>query len=103
MSLRFRPHVRFHLVHQPVLTRSERIYKLRERREVVRAALPPLEREEQCEKGKLAVLRNALDGSDASGIVEDSVLEPVPGGKAKRRYCNKSVSAKREPRTLTTA
>lgn len=37
--------------------------------EVVRAALRPLEREEQQYEAKLNALRNAIDAGDSSGIV----------------------------------
>ena len=45
--------------------------------EVVRAALRTLEREEQENEAKLAVLRAAIDEGDASGIAEDGVFERV--------------------------
>ena len=43
--------------------------------EVVRAALRPLEREEQQDEAKLAALRAAIDEGDASGIAEGNVFK----------------------------
>lgn len=45
--------------------------------EVVRAALRTLEREEREYEAKLAVLRNAIDEGDASGIAESGVFARV--------------------------
>lgn len=45
--------------------------------EVIRAALRTLEREEQEYEAKLAVLRAAIDKSDASGISRDGVFPRV--------------------------
>jgi antitoxin ParD1/3/4 len=45
--------------------------------EVVRAALRTLEREEQQYEAKLAGLRAAIDGGDASGIAEDDPFARV--------------------------
>ena len=45
--------------------------------EVVRAALRTLEREEQQYDAKLAVLRNAIDEGDASGVAEGDVFARV--------------------------
>jgi Arc/MetJ-type ribon-helix-helix transcriptional regulator len=43
----------------------------------VRAALRTLEREEQENEAKLAVLRAAIDEGDTSGIVEDNPFTRV--------------------------
>jgi antitoxin ParD1/3/4 len=45
--------------------------------EVVRAALRPLEREEQQDEAKLAALRAAIDEGDASGLAEGNVFDRV--------------------------
>jgi len=45
--------------------------------EVVRAALRTLEREEQEYEAKLAILRQAIDEGDASGIAEGDVIARV--------------------------
>ncbi len=45
--------------------------------EVVRAALRTLEREEQEYEAKLALLRQAIDEGDASGIAEGDVIARV--------------------------
>lgn len=45
--------------------------------EVVRAALRTLEREEQEYEAKLAILRQAIDEGDASGIAEGDVFAQI--------------------------
>jgi antitoxin ParD1/3/4 len=45
--------------------------------EVVRAALRPLEREEQQDEAKLAALRAAIDEGDSSGLAEGNVFDRV--------------------------
>ena len=45
--------------------------------EVVRAALRPLEREEQQDEAKLAALRAAIDEGDASGIAKGNPFDRV--------------------------
>lgn len=45
--------------------------------EVVRAALRTLEREEQEYEAKLALLRQAIDEGDASGIAEGDVFAHI--------------------------
>ena len=45
--------------------------------EVVRAALRTLDREERQYEAKLAALRTAIDGGDASGVAEGDVFARV--------------------------
>jgi antitoxin ParD1/3/4 len=45
--------------------------------EVVRAALRTLEREEQQYEAKLANLRAAIDGGDASGVAQGNVFARI--------------------------